>query len=179
MSQRPATLFSEEVIRARVARMAAEISRDYAGVERLHLVGVLKGAFIFLADLSRQLTIRHHVDFVALASYGDSSVSSGEVRLVMDLRHSVARTHVLIVDDIIDSGSTLARLKSLLSAHEPASIRTCVLVSKAKDRRERVNVDYVGFSIPDVWVVGYGLDYADEFRTLPYIGTVEPSDRSG
>jgi len=174
MEERPQPLITEEVVQARVARLAAQISQDYADVDTLYLIGILKGAFIFLADLCRRLTVRHRVDFVALASYGDSSQSSGEVRLLMDLRESIAGKHILVVDDIVDTGSTLSYLTGQLKSREPASVKTCVLVSKSKQRRENVAVDYIGFNIPDVWVVGYGLDIADRWRTLPYIASIKP-----
>jgi hypoxanthine phosphoribosyltransferase len=173
---KPTVLHTEAEIRVRVAELAERISRDYADADELYLVGVLKGAFIFLADLCRALSIRHRVDFVALASYGTSTESSGHVRLILDLKANIAGKHVLIVDDIIDTGSTLQYLMNLLSAHEPASVKSCVLVRKVKQRREEVDVDYVGFDIDDVWVVGYGLDYADRNRTLPYIGVVRPPE---
>jgi hypoxanthine phosphoribosyltransferase len=172
----PTVLHSEAEIQARVAELAGRISRDYANAGELYLVGVLKGAFIFLADLCRALSIRHRVDFVALASYGNSAKSTGNVRLILDLKANIAGKNVLVVDDIIDTGSTLHYLLNLLSAHEPASVKSCVLVRKRKQRREEVDVDYVGFDIDDVWVVGYGLDYADRNRTLPYIGVIQPPE---
>jgi hypoxanthine phosphoribosyltransferase len=153
--EKPTPLFSEEQIRGRVEQLAARISADYAEADELYIVGILKGAFMLVADLARRLRIDHRVDFVALA-----------------LRASIAGRHVLVVDDIIDTGSTLAYLMGLLRAREPASLRSCVLVSKDKPRRSEVRVDYVGFEIPDVWVVGYGLDRGDRYRTLPYIGSV-------
>jgi len=134
---------------------------------------VLKGAFIFLSDLARRLTIPRRVDFVALASYGDSTTPDA-VRLIMDLRESIKDRHVLIVDDIVDTGATLVYLKQMLEAREPASVKTCALTRKIKEREDAPDLDYVGFDIPDVWVVGYGLDHADRYRTLPYIGTYEP-----
>jgi len=138
------------------------------------LVGVLKGAFILLADLARQLTIPHSVEFIAVSSYGEKGSDSGAVRLLMDVREDIAGRHVLVVEDILDTGHTLDYLTALLRARHPASLRTCVLVRK-KDRVEiDVPIDYLGFEIPDVWVVGYGLDFAEQNRTLPYIGVIEP-----
>ncbi|MCP3978145.1 MAG: hypoxanthine phosphoribosyltransferase [bacterium] len=163
-------LYSEQQIAERVDELARQISRDYRDADELVLVGILKGAFIFLADLTRKLTIPRSVDFVALASY-DGSVSTGDVRLIMDLRAQIRDKHVLIVDDILDTGTTLAFLRDLLSAHRPASVRTCVLIRKRKPEQETIEPDYAGFDIDDVWVVGYGLDYADRDRTLPYIAT--------
>ena len=164
-------LITEEAIQARVKELANQISNDLPGVESLYLVGILKGAFIFLADLARQLQIPHSVDFMALSSYGKST-SSGAVRILMDLREPIEGRHIMIVEDILDTGHTLSYLYHVLKGRNPASIRTCVLVRK---RRESVEVplDYLGFEIPDVWVVGYGLDFADKFRTLPYIAELK------
>jgi hypoxanthine phosphoribosyltransferase len=171
----PKMLFDEKAILDRVDEMAARISRDYAGVDEICLVGVLKGAFIFLSDLARRLSIPRRVDFVALASYG-ASTTPDAVRLIMDLRESIKDRHVLIVDDIVDTGRTMVYLKKMLEARGPASIRTCALTRKTKEREASPDLDYVGFEIPDVWVVGYGLDHADRYRTLPYIGIYEPPE---
>ena len=166
----PEPLYSAEAIQTRVSELAEQISRDYADVEELRLVGVLKGAFIFLADLSRRLSVPHRVDFIALSSYGEGGDDQGAVRLQLDLKARVSGVHVLVVDDIVDTGATLHFVTEMLEAHRPASIRTCVLTRKKKDRATDPHVDYIGFEIPDVWTVGYGLDYADCFRTLPFIG---------
>lgn len=163
-------LISEEDIAARVAEMAEQISADYAGKGEVVLIGVLKGAFIFLADLSRKLTIPRRVEFIAVSSYESGSQQSGAVRLVMDMRESIEGKHVLIVEDIVDSGHTLHYLIGMLSTRGPASIRTCTLVQKTGAAQVDVDVDYIGFTIPNDWVVGYGLDYAEQDRTLPYIG---------
>jgi hypoxanthine phosphoribosyltransferase len=163
-------LFSEEVIRRRVEELARQISADYAGKGDVLLVGVLKGSFIFLADLCRRLTIPRRVDFIAVSSYGDKTVSSGAVRLVLDLRGDVRGQHVLVVEDIVDTGHTLAYLLELLRLRGPASVRTCAFLRKEKGGPP---VDYVGFEIEDEWVVGYGLDYADEYRTLPHIAVLQ------
>ncbi len=175
MTALPKPLIAESEIRSRVAALAAQISRDYADTEDLLLVGVLKGAFIFLADLARALTIPRSVDFIALASYGKGGSVAENVRLVMDLREDIRGKDVLIVEDIVDSGRTLRYLLDTLAARGPRSIRTCVLVRKAARAEVAVSVDYLGFDIPDDWVVGYGLDYADRYRTLPYIGVVLPA----
>jgi hypoxanthine phosphoribosyltransferase len=140
-------------------------------VDQLYLIGVLKGAFIFLADLTRQLNVPHLVDFMALSSYGKTTVS-GAVRIVMDLREPIEGQHVLIVEDIVDSGQTLSYLYRILKGRNPASLHTCVLLQKKRDSLD-VPIDYLGFEIPDVWVVGYGLDFADKYRTLPYIGELK------
>jgi hypoxanthine phosphoribosyltransferase len=170
--EEPAVLLTEEAIRRRVAEMARRISSDYAGVEELLLVGILRGCFIFLADLSRLLTVPLSVDFVALSSY-DKSVTTGAVRLIMDLRTEIAGKHVLIVDDIVDTGYTLQYLFNALKPRMPASLKTCVLLRKPELFKMDWEINYLGFDIPDTWVVGYGLDYADRYRTLPYIGVVK------
>ncbi len=170
-------LVSEDMIRGRVDEIARQIAREYAGANQIILAGVLKGAFIFLADLSRALTQiegapPHIVDFIAVSSYGRSSVS-GEVRLVMDLREPITGSHVILVEDIVDSGQTIHYLMHSLGGREPASLRSCALVRK--DRPGPIfEVDYLGFTIPDVWVVGYGLDFAERFRTLPFIAELKP-----
>jgi hypoxanthine phosphoribosyltransferase len=166
-------LLDQETIAARVEELAAQISQDYAGVENLVLVGVLKGAFIFLADLTRKLTIPHSVDFIALSSYNRGSTEPGAVRLIMDTRTAVTGGHVLIVEDILDTGHTLDYLVRSFRARYVASLRTCVLTSKPERLQVEATVDYLGFEIPNVWVVGYGLDYSDKYRTLPYIAVLK------
>ena len=173
----PPVLLSEESIQARVKELAEEISKDYADKGDVVLVGVLKGSFIFLADLSRALTIPRTIEFIAVSSYGSTSVSTGAVRLIMDVRGNIEDRHVLIVEDIVDTGHTLQYLLGILGSHRPASIRTCTLLHKAEAAEVDVDIDYVGFSIGNEWVVGYGLDYAERDRTLPYIGTITPEDR--
>ena len=172
----PEVLLSEEQIQDRVAELADQISTDYEneGVDDIYMLGVLRGAFIFLADLSRKLTIPRRVDFIALSSYEDASTTSGAVRLVLDVRAPLRGKHVLVVEDIVDSGKTLQYLLKTLSAREPASLKTCVLAHKPNRLEVPTSIDYLGFTIPDKWVVGYGLDYADRFRTLPYLGVVQP-----
>jgi len=172
----PVVLISEEEIQQRVAALAEQISNEYANDEELVLVGVLKGSFIFLADLSRKLTIPRTIEFIAVSSYGSGSQSTGAVRLVMDVRGNIEGKHVLIVEDIVDTGHTLKYLIGMLESHRPASVKTCALVRKAERAEVDVPVDYLGFDIGDEWVVGYGLDYAEQNRTLPYIGVVKPTD---
>jgi hypoxanthine phosphoribosyltransferase len=159
-------LFSKEVIEGRVRELAEQISRDYAGKE-LMIVGILKGAFIFMADLIRWLEVPCRVDFVRLASYGCGSISSGEVRITKDLETSIAGRDVLIVEDIVDTGLTLSRLVEVLRERRPASLRVCAFLDKPERRRVPFAADYVGFFIPDRFVVGYGLDYNEKFRFLP------------
>jgi hypoxanthine phosphoribosyltransferase len=173
----PPVLISEDDIKARVAELAAEISGDYSDKGDIVLIGVLKGAFIFLADLSRRLTIPRTIEFIAVSSYATGSIASGAVRLVMDVRGNIENRHVLIVEDIVDTGHTLKYLIGVLESHRPASIRTCALLHKPSRAEVEVPIDYVGFGIGDEWVVGYGLDYAEQDRTLPYIGTIEPDDQ--
>ena len=172
----PEILISQEQIDSKVAELAARISADYAGVDDLIMVGILKGSFIFLADLSRALDIPRSVDFMALSTYGESesTETDGAVRMIMDLRRNITGKHVLVVEDIVDTGYTLSYLLRNLAARRPASLKTCVLVEKPERREVFTQIDYLGFSIPDVWVVGCGLDWAERFRTLPYIGVVHP-----
>ena len=172
----PVVLISEEEIQSRVLDLAEQISADYDDNNELVMVGVLKGSFIFLADLSRRLSIPRTIEFIAVSSYGNGSRSSGAVRLLMDVRGNIEGKHVLIVEDIVDTGHTLKYLIGMFESHRPASVRTCALVRKAESAEVDVTVDYIGFDIGDEWVVGYGLDYAEQNRTLPYIGIVSPDD---
>lgn len=175
----PEVLIPEAEIQRRVGELAARISRDYAdaGAEELLLVGVLRGAFIFLADLSRRLEVPCAVDFISVSSYTGAE-QTGDVRLILDVRSSLKGRHVLLVEDIVDSGHTLDYLLRTFGAREPASLKTCVLTRKPGNLEVEVPLDYLGFDIPDAWVVGYGLDLADRHRTLPYIGVVHPDSGS-
>lgn len=173
----PPVLIGEAEIQARVSEMATEISADHGDVEEITLIGVLKGAFVFLADLARRLTVPPVIEFLAVASYGAGTTPSGPVRLIMDTRSPIEGRHVVIVEDIVDSGRTLRYLTELLGARQPASLRTCTLLHKPARREVDVHLDYVGFTIPDVWVVGYGLDLAERYRTLPYIARL-PGERT-
>ena len=165
-------LISEDAIQKRVSEIAVEIDKDYRQKEGIVLIGILKGAFIFTADLSRQLTIPHSVDFMSISSYGDEAIFGGAVRLILDLRKPVTGQHVIVVEDIVDTGHTMNYLFQTLQGRDPASLRTCSLFIKKRDGLD-VPLDYIGFEIPDVWVVGYGLDYADTHRTLPYIAELK------
>ena len=166
-------LIAEKALQERTLELAHEITEDYRECDDMLLICVLKGAFIFLADLSRALNKPHHLDFMGISSYGAGTVSSGAVRIVMDLTQDIAGRDVLIVEDIIDSGRTLDYMRRILLARSPASMRICSLLSKPSRREVEVPVDYLGFEIPDVWVVGYGLDYAEIHRTLPFIAELK------
>lgn len=172
-SQDVQVLISADQIRARVGELAQAIAADYRDADDVLLVAVLKGAFIFLADLARALPIPNAVDFMALSSYGARGTTRGALRLIMDLRESIRGRHVIVVEDIVDTGHTLVYVRELLGVRRPASLRTCALVTKPSRREVEVHLDYVGFEIPDVWVVGYGLDLRDRYRTLPYIGVLQ------
>ena len=165
-------LISEQDIQKRVAELAAEIDRDYRDHDRVILIGILKGAFIFTADLSRSLNVPHSVDFMSISSYGDTAESDGAVRLILDLRKPIINQHVIVVEDIVDTGHTMHYLYNTLQGRGPASLKTCTLFRKERESLE-TPLDYVGFDLPDVWVVGYGLDYADTHRTLPYIAELK------
>ncbi|MGI6145938.1 MAG: hypoxanthine phosphoribosyltransferase [Firmicutes bacterium] len=162
-------LITSEAIRERTAELGAEISRDYAGKDVL-LVCVLKGAMVFMADLIRHITIPVCIDTIAVSSYGAATVSSGVVRIVKDLDAPVADKHVLVVEDIVDSGLTLSYLRNYLFNRKPASVRICTLLDKPERREVSITPDYCGFVIPNHFVVGYGLDYQERYRNLPFIG---------
>ena len=167
------TLIEEQTLRKRVAELGSEISSDYGGRDLL-LVGVLKGAVFFMADLMRQLTIPCEVDFMAISSYGASTDSSGVVRILKDLDINIEGRHVLVVEDIIDSGLTLSYLVRTLEARAPETLEICALLTKPERREIDVRVRYTGFEIPNEFVIGYGLDYAERYRNLPYVGVLDP-----
>jgi hypoxanthine phosphoribosyltransferase len=167
-------LISEEQIQRRVRELGAKISADYAAEDNLLLVGVLKGCAMFMMDLVRAIEMPLSLDFIAVASYGASTESSGVVRLLKDLDTDIAGRNLLIVEDIIDSGLTLDYLRSQLMRRNPASMRICSLLNKPDRRVAEVTVDYLGFDIPNEFVVGYGLDYAERYRNLPYVGVLKP-----
>jgi hypoxanthine phosphoribosyltransferase len=166
-------LIAESDLRERVAALGSEISADYEGRDLL-LVGVLKGAVFFMADLMRQLTVPCEIDFMAISSYGAATDSSGVVRILKDLDINIAGRDVLVVEDIIDSGLTLSYLMRNLRARQPASLEICALLTKSGRREIEVPVRYVGFEIPNRFVIGYGLDFAERYRNLPYIGVLHP-----
>jgi hypoxanthine phosphoribosyltransferase len=167
-----APLISQEALHARINEMAGEIRADFGGQD-LHFIGVLKGAVLFLSDLIRSMDGVVTIDFIALSSYGSGTTSSGEVRLIKDLDYGLEGRNVIIVEDIVDTGLTLHYLQEILRARNPKSLRTACLLSKPSRRKIAVSVDHIGFTIEDRFVVGYGLDYAEQYRNLPYIGVLE------
>lgn len=178
MAETIRVLVPEEKVDARIRELGEQISRDYAG-RQLHLICVLKGGVFFMCELAKRITVPVSVDFMCVGSYGDGTVSSGVVRIAKDLDESIEDKDVLIVEDIIDSGNTLYYLMDVLKKRNPASMRLCTLLDKPERRVKDVKVDYCGFEIPDEFVVGYGLDYAQKYRNLPYIGVVEGLEQEG
>ena len=173
-------LIDHETLQARIRELGQQISADYAGINNMLLVCVLKGGVMFLTDLMRHLEVPHSIDFLAISSY-DHGVreSSGRVRIDMDLSQDIAGKHILIVEDIIDSGFTMQYILSLLATRNPASVRICTLLSKPSRRKIHLNLDYVGFEIPDKFVFGYGLDLDEYFRNLPFVAVCKPGARVG
>ncbi len=167
-------LISEEQIQAKIAELGVQITQYYKG-QNLLLLGTLKGAVPFIADLARAIELPLEIDYMAVASYGASTHSSGVVRIIKDLEGPINQKHLLIIEDIIDSGLTLHYLVDLLRRRNPLSLRICTLLDKQRERVQSVTIDYTGFTIPDKFVVGYGLDYAQRYRNLPYIGVLKPS----
>ena len=165
-------MIPEARISARVAEMAEEIEAHFAGTEKLVLIGLLRGSFIFIADLARRLTLPVEIDFIEASSYGDATSSSREVRILKDLRAPIEGLDVLVVEDIVDTGFTLSAVLDLLSARRPARLEVCALLDKPSRRETPVKARFTGFEIPDEFVVGYGIDYAQRNRNLPYIGRV-------
>ena len=171
MAEEIKVLVSEEKVNERIRELGKQISEAYAGKE-LHLICVLKGGVYFMCELSKRITVPTSIDFMSVSSYGDGTKSSGVVRIVKDLDESIEGKDVLIVEDIIDSGRTLYYLMDILRKRNPKSLHLCTLLDKPDRREKEVKVDYTGFEIPDEFVVGYGLDYAQKYRNLPYIGVV-------
>jgi hypoxanthine phosphoribosyltransferase len=165
--------FSENDIKAKVFELGQQISRDFSDKDPL-LIGILKGSFVFMADLMRCIDIACEVDFMAVSSYGNGTTTTGAVKITKDLCHDIAGRHVIIIEDILDSGITLSYLKNVLTVHNPASISICTLLDKPARRKADINANYVGFECPDAFIVGYGLDYAERYRNLPYIGVLKP-----
>ena len=172
MSEKIRVLLSEEEVDTKIREIAAQISRDYEGKE-IHLICVLKGGVFFTCELAKRITVPVSLDFMSVSSYGDDTKSSGVVRIGKDLDEPVKGKDVLIVEDIIDSGRTLSYLIDIIKGRGPKSVKLCTLLDKPERRVKDVKVDYVCFNIPDDFVVGYGLDYAQKYRNLPYIGVVE------
>lgn len=167
-------LISEDRLYERIQELAQQVEDDYAEAEELLLVGILKGAVIFISDFSRLLKRPHKIDFMAVSSYGKETKHSGVVQIVMDLRASIHNCHVILIEDIIDSGRTLLYVREMLLARQPASLRILTLLNKPDRREVDVPVDYIGFDIPDEFVVGYGLDYSELYRNIPYIAVLKP-----
>ncbi len=172
MKDKIKVLISEEDVMKRVREIGEKISEEYAGKE-LHVICILKGGVFFTCELVKHITVPVTHDFMAVSSYGDATVSSGRIKIIKDLDDSIEGKDVLIVEDIIDSGRTLHHLLQLLRARNPKSIKLCTLLDKPDRREIEVPIDYVGFAVPDLFVVGYGLDYAQHYRNLPYIGVIE------
>ena len=169
-------LFDEAALQRRVRELAAELERDYAGLRPL-LVGMLRGSVYFLSDLSRALRIPHEIDFMAIAAYGTRHAATGAVRLLKDLDEEITDRHVVLVEDIVDTGLTLAYLVQMLKQRGPASVEVCALLNKPDTRKVDIEVKYCGFEVPPLFVVGYGLDFAEKYRQLPYVVALEEQER--
>ncbi len=172
MAETIKVMISESEVDAKIAELGKRISEDYAG-KQVHLICILKGSVFFTCELAKRITVPVTLDFMSVSSYGDGTASSGIVKIVKDLDESMEGKHVIVIEDIIDSGRTLSYLMEVLGQRRPSSLKLCTLLDKPDRRVRDVKVDYVGFEIPDEFVVGYGLDYAQKYRNLPYIGIVE------
>lgn len=172
MTDKISVLISEEKVEKKIQELAERITRDYEG-KQVHLICVLKGSIFFTCELAKKIPLPVTLDFMSVSSYGNATESSGRVRIVKDLDESIENKDVIVIEDIIDSGRTLSYLMDMLSARKPASLKLCTLLDKPERRVTDVSVDYIGFEIPDKFVVGYGLDYGQKYRNLPYIGVVE------
>lgn len=166
-------LYTEEQLQARVKELGAQITKDYADKDKILLVSVLRGSYIFMADLSRAIDLPCLIDFMVVSSYGAGTSSSGQVEIKKDISFSIEGYHVIIVEDILDSGNTLYYLLDMLTVRKAASIRICTLLDKPERRTKPITADYAGFVVPDAFVVGYGLDYNQQYRNLPYIGVLK------
>lgn len=172
MAEKISVLISEEEVAKRIAELAAVLNEAYAG-KQLHMICVLKGGVFFMTELSKHLTMPCSLDFMAVSSYGNATASSGKIRILKDLDEAIEGRDVLLVEDIIDSGRTLSYLMEMLKERNPKSLKLCTLLDKPDRREAEVHVDYTGFRVPDAFVVGYGLDYQQKYRNLPFIGVVE------
>ena len=173
-------LYSESQLKERIAELGRQITADYAdATEPILLVSVLRGSYIFMADLSRAIDLPVQIDFMSVSSYGAGTKSSGQVEIKKDLSDSIEGVHVIVVEDILDSGNTLSYLLNVLSARRPASISLCTLLDKPERREKPIYPDYAGFTVPNAFIVGYGLDYAEKYRNLPYIGILKPEVYGG
>lgn len=172
MAEKVKVLLSEEEVDAKIKAIGEQISKDYEG-KQVHLICVLKGGSFFMCELAKRITVPVSIDFMSVSSYGCETSSSGVIKIVKDLDETIMGKDVIVIEDIIDSGRTLSYLLEMLKERKPASLRLCTLLDKPDRRVVDVNIDYTGFAIPDEFVVGYGLDYAQKYRNLPYIGVVE------
>ncbi len=168
-------LFTKDEIEARIVELGKQITKDYEGAKSLLVIGILKGSCVFFADLIRQLDLPVEIEFMSVSSYQDSSVSSGEVKITKDVSQSVAKRHVLFVEDIIDTGFTMSKVMEMFKERGAASVKLCSLLSKPDRRKVDIEIDYLGFTIPDEFVIGYGLDFAEKYRNLPYVGVLDES----
>lgn len=178
MAEHVEVMLSEQEVDRRIQEIGEQISRDYEG-KQVHLVCVLKGGSFFLCELAKRITVPVSIDFMSVSSYGSSTKSSGVVKIVKDLDEPLKDKHVIVIEDIVDSGRTLSYLLEMLKDRKPASLKLCTLLDKPERRVTDVKVDYTGFEIPDEFVVGYGLDYDQKYRNLPYIGVVKFDEESG
>lgn len=165
-------LFDKEVLAHRIQELGEEISKDFAGEEVL-LVGILKGASVFLSDLVRKISLPAYIDFMVVSSYGNSAETSGVVRIIKDLDENIEGKNVIVVEDIIDTGLTLAYLNQNLLSRHPKSLKICTLLDKPTRREKEINIDYRGFEVPDEFIIGYGIDYAEKYRNLPFVGILK------
>ncbi len=168
-------LFTKEEIKARIEEMGKQITEDYKDAKSLLVIGILKGSCVFYADLIRELDLPVELEFMSVSSYQDSSMSSGEVKIIKDVGTSVALKHVLFVEDIIDTGFTMSKVMEMFHERGAASVKLCSLLSKPDRRKVEISIDYLGFTIPDEFVIGYGLDFAERYRNLPFVGVLDES----